>query len=331
MSRDLEEMLKLNLLVVTFLMMLGPIASTRAQSFPNKPIEIVVPSSPGGGADLLFRLLGEELGKSTKVQINITNQPAGAGAIAAEKVARASKDGYTLLGSLLGQIATMSVANAKGAAHLVRDFQPVAILHGYAAVIMLSRADSDLKTIKDVVAAAQKKPGEIIVAVGPTGTSLTLEVELLKRAAKIDITSLPFAGSAQIITNLLGGHVNLAMASDVAALPHIKSGKLHGVAVDVNSAALPEVATFAKQGYPQVNLLAHLAFLAPQGTPDATTKVLAEAIRKTLQEPKLQENLKSRGYNIDLRTTTAELNKLVKEEIEKYSRFSAEELGWKAQ
>jgi tripartite-type tricarboxylate transporter receptor subunit TctC len=171
----------------------------------------------------------------------------------------------------------------------------VAILYGYAAVIMLSRADSDLKTIKDIVAAAQKKPGEIIVAVGPTGTSLTLEVELLKRAAKIDITSLPFAGSAQIITNLLGGHINLAMASDVAALPHIKSGKLHGVAVDVNSAPLPEVATFAKQGYPQVNLLAHLAFLAPQGTPDATVKTLADAIRKTLQEPKLQENLKSRG------------------------------------
>ena len=322
--------MKINLLVVTILM-LGPFASVGAQSFPNKPIEIVVPSSPGGGVDLLFRLLGEELSKTTKVQINVTNQPAGAGAIAAEKVARSSKDGYTLLGSLLGQIATMSVANAKGAAHLVRDFQPVAILHGYAAVIMLSRADSDLKSIKDVVAAAQKKPGEIIVGVGPTGTSLTLEVELLKRAAKIDITSLPFAGSAQIITNLLGGHINLAMASDVAALPHIKSGKLHGVAVDVNSAPLPEVATFAKQGYPQVNLLAHLAFLAPQGTPEATTKVLADAIRKTLQEPRLQENLKSRGYNVDLRTAPAELNKLVKEEIEKYSRFSADELGWKAQ
>ena len=96
-------------------------------------------------------------------------------------------------------------------------------------------------------------------------------------------------------------------------------------------APLPEVATFAKQGYPQVNLLAHLAFLAPQGTPDATVKTLADAIRKTLQEPKLQENLKSRGYNIDLRSGTAELNKLVKEEIEKYSRFSADELGWKAQ
>jgi nitrite reductase/ring-hydroxylating ferredoxin subunit len=149
--------------------------------------------------------------------------------------------------------------------------------------------------------------------------------------ACVKIPSLPFAGSAQIITNLLGGHVNLAMASDVAALPHIKAGKLHGVAVDVNSAPLPEVATFAKQGYPQVNLLAHLAFLAPQGTPDATVKTLADAIRKTLQEPKLQENLKSRGYNIDLRSGTAELNKLVKEEIEKYSRFSADELGWKAQ
>lgn len=313
------------------LLIVGRIASAQAQPFPNKPIELVVPSSPGGGVDLLFRLISEELSKTTKVQVNVANQPAGAGAIAAEKVARSNKDGYTVLGSLLGQIATMSVANPKGTVNLVRDFQPVAILHGYAAVIMLSRADSDLKTIKDVVAAAQKKPGEIIVGVGPTGTSLTLEVELLKRAAKIDITSLPFAGSAQTVTNLLGGHVSLAMASDVSALPHIKSGKLQGVAVDVNSAPLPEVATFAKQGYPQVNLLAHLAYLVPKGTPDATTKILADAIRKTLQETKLQENLKTRGYTVDLRTGTAELNKLVKEEIEKYSRFSADELGWKAQ
>jgi tripartite-type tricarboxylate transporter receptor subunit TctC len=302
-----------------------------AQPFPNKPIEIVVTSNPGGGVDLLFRLLAEDLTKLVKTQVNVVNQTAGSGAIGAEKVAASRKDGYTLLGSLLGQVATMNVANPKGPANLTRDFQPVAILYGYAAVIMLSRTDSEFKTLKDVVAFAQKKPGEIIVGVGPTGTSLTLEVELLKRAAKIDITPLPFAGSAQTITNLLGGHVNLAMASDVAALPHIKGGKLQGVAVDVNSAVLPEVATFAKQGFPQVNLLAHLVFLAPKGTLDTTIKTLAEAIRGALQDPKLKENLNSRGYNVDLRTATAELNKLVKEEMEKYSRFSADELGWKPQ
>ena len=261
----------------------------------------------------------------------MVNQPAGAGAIAAEKVAGARKDGYTLLGSLLGQVATMSVANPKAPANLVRDFQPIAILHGYAAVIMLARADAEFKNLKDVVSQAQKKPGDLIVAVGPVGTSLTLEVELLKRAAKIDITSLPFAGSAQAMTNLLGGHVNFAMASDVAAQPHIKAGKLIGLAVDVESAVLPDVPTFAKQGYPQVNLLASVAFLAPNGLPDATAKILADAIRKTVEEPKLKENLKARGYNVDLRTSATDLNKLIKEEIDKYSRFTPEDLGWKTQ
>jgi tripartite-type tricarboxylate transporter receptor subunit TctC len=158
-----------------------------------------------------------------------------------------------------------------------------------------------------------------------------LEVELLRRAAKIDLTSLPFAGSAQGITNLLGGHVYFAMASDVAAQAHIKAGKLIGLAVDVESAVLPDVPTFAKQGYPQVNLLASVAFLAPKGVPDANAKILTEAIRKTLQEPKLQENLKSRGYNIDLRTTAGDLNRLVKEEIDKYARFTPQDLGWKTQ
>ena len=86
--------------------------------------------------------------------------------------------------------------------------------------------------------------------------------------------------------------------------------------------------TFVKQGYPQVNLLASVAFLAPKGVPEASAKILTEAIRKTLQKSKLQENLKSRGYNIDLRTTTADLNKLVKEEIDKYARFTPQDLGW---
>lgn len=305
--------------------------SVFAQPFPNKPIELVVTSNPGGGVDLLFRLLAEEMTRTLKTQVNVVNQAAASGAIATEKVAAAKKDGYALLGTLLGQVATMNVANPNGPAHLQRNFQPVAVLYGYAAVILLSRADGEFKSVKDIVAFAQKKPGEIIVGVGPTGTSLTLEIELLKRAAKINLTSLPLAGSAQTITNLLGGHVQLAMASDVSALPHIKAGKLRGVAVDVNSVSLPDVPTFAKQGYPQVNLLAHLALLAPKGTPENVVKLLADAVRKSLQDPKLQDNLKTRGYNVDLRTGKAELDKLVEEEFYKYNRFSAEELGWKKQ
>ena len=300
-------------------------------NFPNKPIEIIVPSSPGGGVDLLFRLVAEELAKVMKAQVNVVNHTAGAGAIAAEKVASARKDGYTVLGALLGQIATMTAANPKGPANLTRDFQPLAILHGYAAVIMLGRSDAEFKTLKDVVSYAQKKPGELIVGVGPVGTSLSLEVELLKRAAKIDITSLPFGGTAQTITNLLGGHVNFAMASDVAAQPHIKAGKLTGIAVDADSPILPDVPTFAKQGYPQVNLLASLSFLAPKGLPAATAKVWTDAIKKAVDDPKLRDTLKSRGYNIDLRMGTEQLNKLVKEEIDKYARFTPDELGWKAQ
>ena len=322
--------MKLKITIVA-LALFATCPTLNAQTFPNKPIELVVSSSPGGGIDLIFRLMAEELAKNLKVQVNVVNQPAGAGAIAAEKVAAARKDGYTLLGSLLGQVATMSVANPKAPANLVRDFQPIAIMHGYAAVIMLGRADAEFKNLKDVVSQAQKKPGDLIVAVGPVGTSLTLEVELLRRAAKIDITSLPFAGSAQAMTNLLGGHVNFAMASDVAAQPHIKAGKLIGLAVDVESAVLPDVPTFAKQGYPQVNLLASVAFLAPKGLPESTAKLLADTIRKIVEEPKLKENFKTRGYNVDLRTSAADLNKLIKEEIDKYSRFTPEDLGWKAQ
>ena len=284
--------MKLKFMIVA-LAVLGLSPALYGQNFPTKPIELVVSSSPGGGIDLIFRLLAEELAKTLKVQVNVVNQPAGAGAIAAEKVAGARKDGYTLLGSLLGQVATMTVANPKAPANLVRDFQPIAILHGYAAVIMLGRADAEFKNLKDVVSQAQKKPGDLIVAVGPVGTSLTLEVELLKRAAKIDITSLPFAGSAQAMTNLLGGHVNFAMASDVAAQPHIKAGKVIGLAVDMESAVLPDVPTFAKQGYPQVNLLASVAFLAPKGLPECNGKDFDGRDQKNRGRTKAQGKLES--------------------------------------
>ena len=329
-SKTSGGIMKLKILIVA-LALFGASTALHGQAFPNKPIELVVASSPGGGVDLIFRLIAEELGKNLKTQVNVVNQPAGGGAIAAEKVAGARKDGYILLGSLLGQVATMTVANPKTPANLARDFQPIAILHGYAAVIMLGRADAEFKTVKDIVAHAQKKPGDLIVAVGPAGTSLTLEVELLKRAAKIDLTSLPFAGSAQAITNLLGGHVNFAMASDVAAQPHIKAGKLVGIAVDVESAVLPNVPTFAKQGYPASQFARQCRLVGAQRLAGATTKTSHGRDQENSQEPKLQENLKSRGYNIDLRTAAADVDKLVKEEIDKYSRFTPEDLGWKAQ
>src|SRR5437870_12545085 len=148
--------MKLKLIIVV----LGLCAASPAvygQPFPNKPIELVVSSSPGGGVDLVFRLIADDLAKNLKTQVNVANQTAGAGAIAAEKVAAARKDGYTLLGSLLGQVATMTVANPKAPANLLRDFQPLAILQGYAAVIILGRADAEIKTLKDLVARSEER------------------------------------------------------------------------------------------------------------------------------------------------------------------------------
>src|SRR5437879_5873602 len=150
--------MKLKLIIVV----LGLCAASPAvygQPFPNKPIELVVPSSPGGGVDLVFRLIAEELAKNLKTPVNVANQTAGAGAVAAEKVASARKDGYTLLGALLGQVATMTVADPRAPANLQRDFQPLAILPGYAAVTMLGRADAEIKTVNEMVAQEQKKHG----------------------------------------------------------------------------------------------------------------------------------------------------------------------------
>ena len=182
----------------------------------------------------------------------------------------------------------MSVANPKAPANLLRDFQPIAILHGYAAVIILGRADSEIKTIKDLVTQAQKKPGDLIVAVRPVGTSLTLEVELLRRAAKIDLTSLPFAGSAQAITNLLGGHVNFADGIGRRRAAAYQSRQAHRFRRRCRVGGSSGRADLRQAGLSASQLLASVAFLAPKGVARSHGKILTDAIRKALEEPKLQ-------------------------------------------
>ena len=225
------------------------------QSLRAGPIEIIGRRVPGA-ASSVFRLLAEEIVKVIK---RGSMSPRRRGGLP-PRGRRARKDA-TRYSARSDMPATMTVAPQK-AGEFAQRLQPSPCCTAMPQAS--SRESPGESNHSRCHGPCAKKPRRIDVELDG-GESLALEVELLRRAAKIDITSLPFAGSAQTITNLLGGHVNFAMASDVAALPHIKAGKLAGLAVDVESAGLPDVPTFGKLGYPQVNLLASLAFLAPKG------------------------------------------------------------------
>jgi tripartite-type tricarboxylate transporter receptor subunit TctC len=303
---------------------------SQEKEYPNNPIQIFVTSRPGEGIDFFFRLLAEELKSSWKVPVNIINKPEGSGMVAASVVANANKDGYTILGTLTGNLASITVAKPKdGPVNLFRDFDPIAVYFGYNSALMVVRSDSKFKTLNDIINYAREKPGDLICASGQVGTPTYIDFELLKRLAKIDIAHMPTSGTAEQVTKLLGGHIHVIIATDRTAMPHIEAGKLRGIVADIKSAIFPDIPTFAESGYPEINVLQSMTILGPKGLPPAVIKTWERDLRVFPKDTKLAAQIKKGGYNVNLLMGTEELNKFFKEEVEKYSRFTSEELGWK--
>jgi len=297
------------------------------KEYPNKPIQIVVPHAAGGGIDIYLRLLSEELKKTWKVTVNVLNKPGGAGVVAAADVANAEKDGYTVLGMLLNLLATITAANPRSPVNLLRDFDPLEV-NTYAALTIVTRSESNLKSFDDIVEYARKKPDELICGTSEVGSTIYLEALLLNRFANIKITLVPLQGTSEIIPNVLGGHFHLGFINDVLAKPYLASGKMRALVSDIRSPLL-NCPTFAEKGYPQVNITNSMAILGPKGLPPAIVKVWENTLEIVVKEPNFINSYKKLGYNIDMITGADRLNKRLKDEIEKYSHFTPEELGWK--
>jgi tripartite-type tricarboxylate transporter receptor subunit TctC len=315
---------------IIMLVVMGGLVSTAypaGKEYPNKPIQLILPHTAGGGIDLFLRLLSEELKKTWKVPVNIINKPGGGGVVAAAEVANAEKDGYTLLGMLLGQLAGITVADPKSPVNLLRYFDPLEV-NSYAALTIVTRTESNLKSFDDVLEFARKKPGELIMGTTELGATIYLEALLLNRHANIKITIVPLQGTSEIIPNVLGGHFQLGFINDVLAKPYLASGKMRALVSDIKSPHL-DCPTFAEKGYPQVNLTNAMAILGPKGLPPAVVKVWENTLEKVVKEPNFISAYQKLGYNIDMITGADRLNKRLKEEMEKYSHFTPEELGWK--
>lgn len=301
------------------------------KGYPNEPISILVPYEAGGGVDLFFRLFSEELTKTWKVPVNIINKVGGGGSVAGSEVANAKKDGYTFLGTMTGQLAVMTVANPKGPVNLLRDFDPVAINYGYVADVMVTRSESKFKALEDVVVYSREKPKELILGTGNVGTNIYLEAKMLNRLAKIDITILPLGGTAVVITQLLGGHVDLGNSSDVAVGPYVAAGKIRVlVSTVIKSSIFPNVPTYAEKGYPEIDLVPSIGLFGPKGLPSAITKTWDNAIVMIRKKPEFVASVNKLGYSVELLWVGSEkLINFSKEEVKRYSRFTPEELGWK--
>ena len=278
--------------------LLGAPSALAQAPFPTKPVRLVVPFPAGGTTDILARAAAQKLSETLGQQVIVDNRPGAGGNIGAELVAKAQADGYTLLMGTVGTHAINPSLYAKMPYDHVKDFAPVILVAGVPNVLVVN-PDLPFKTVADVVAYAKANPGKLNFASSGSGTSIHLSGELFKVMAGVQMTHVPYKGSAPALTDLIGGQVQLMFDNLPSALPQIKGGKLRAVAVTstTRAAALPDVPTVAESGLPGFESSSWFGILAPAGTPKDIIAKINTDVQKWLSTPEAKEKLLGQGAN----------------------------------
>ena len=291
-----------------------------AQNYPNRPIKLIAPYPAGGGVDSVARLLGEKLSARLNQAIVIDNKPGAAGTIGADALAKSPADGYTLmLGSITDYAIAPNVHKSLGF-DLRKDFAPIAEL-GYGTVVLVVNADFAARNVKELVAMAKAKPGDLIFASSGLGGLQHLNGEMFKQMAGVDLVHVPYKGSTQLLPDLLAGRVPMAFDSLPPHLPHIKSGKVRAIAVAsaARSSAIPDVPTMAEAGIPGYESATNYTLFAPAGTSKDIVSMLNKEVNLILKTPEVREKLTSLGITITGGTVDS-VEKRIPAEIDKWNR-----------
>lgn len=291
-----------------------------AQSYPNKSINLVVPQTAGGTNDIVARLIAPALGEALGTSIIVDNRPGAGGNIGTQSVARAAKDGYTLLLTINSAQAINPALYKNPGFDPVNDFVPLYYI-GATPYVLVTPPGSPLKTLADVIAVAKKKPGELSYASAGNGTISHLLGAMLNTSAGVDMQHIPYKGVAPAINDVLGGQVPLAFASLPSALNYIKAGKLQAIAISSakRSSAAPEIPTIAET-YPDCVGEVWVAMFAPIGANPAVVKKIQSAMKSMLAIPDVREKLMAQG--LDLAPIAPEkLTGLLKDELVKWAKI----------
>lgn len=300
---------------------LGIPLAVAAQSYPDKPIRVIVPFPPGSSADASARLMGEELGKRLGQSLIVENTPGADGIIAAQAASRAKPDGYTIFLSTNSTHAANVSLHSKLPYDPEKDFLPVA---GYVEVpmVFLVRSDFPAKNVKEFVELARERADQNkTLNYGSGNTAGQVASALLKSATKVDMTHVPYKGSAQAIQDLLGGHIDFLFTDVFSPLSLVESGRLRvlGVADEKRHALLPQVPTMDEAGYGDVRVVAWNGFFAPAGTDPTIVNRLSTEINSVLDQPQTSEALQKMGLT-PMKMTPAELATFVSDEIERWRK-----------
>ncbi|SDP05293.1 Tripartite-type tricarboxylate transporter, receptor component TctC [Ralstonia sp. 25mfcol4.1] len=268
-----------------------------ADTFPSKPIQLVIPFPPGGATDVIGRLVGKKLGDKLGQTVVIDNRPGAGTIVGASYVAKAAPDGYTLLASSGTTFTVNPAIHAKLPYDPVKSFEPIGFA-GRTGLILLANKDQPVSNLKQLVAAAKAQPGKLTYGSFGTGTTAQFAGEMLFNLAGVKLLHVPYKGSAPAMTDLIGGQIPFTVDTVAAAIPQVKSGKVKAIAVTTarRSTLLPDVPTAAEAGYPGIDADTWLALVAPRGLPADVKLKLEKALAEVMAEPETRKALTNAGF-----------------------------------
>ena len=293
-------------------------ASATAQTYPNRTIRMVVGFTPGGGTDIMARLIASTLPDVLGQPVVVENRPGAATNIANEMVARSAPDGYTLL--VCTSVVAINMALYKKLPYdTVRDFAPVSLFAESPNVVVVSNKVA-ARTLQELVALARAQPGVLNYSSAGSGTSQHMSGELLKLRTGTDIVHVPFKGTAPSLTAVMGGDVDISFANIPAIIQHVKAGRLRPLALsgDRRSELMPEVPTVAEAGVPGGTVGVWYGVLAPAATPREIVDTLARAIMKIAHSPEMKQRLAEQGAEA-VGSTPEAFGKLLREEVVRWT------------
>lgn len=292
--------------------------SMASDTYPEKPVRIVVGFSAGGTADVLARLFGKELSEELGQSFVVENKPGAGSNIGTEEVRRAKGDGYTLL--MMAITSTINQSLYKNVKFdLNKDFAPVALVAKIPNVLVASPS-VPYHSVGELVDYAKANPDAVIYGSSGSGTSIHLAAELFKQQAGINMLHIPFNGSAPALTALLGGQTHISFDNMPASAPHIRSGKLKAFAVttDTRSPTFPDIPTLKELGYPDYNVSSWFGFVVPEDTPREVRYKLNAAIHKIAEKPEIKKQLQNFGVVFEP-NTPEQFGQFISAEINRWS------------
>ncbi|MDB5964406.1 MAG: hypothetical protein JWQ72_906 [Polaromonas sp.] len=300
--------------------MLAAAGGAMAQSYPARPIRFIVPYPPGGGTDIVARLVAAKMTTSMGQPVLVDNKPGASTIIGTEMLAKAPPDGYTV-GLITDSHAINQVFFPKLPYDSIKDFEPVTQLV-FVPLVLVAHPSLNVKTVRELVAAAKARPGKINYASIGNGTPHQISMEWLKSMAGISMTHIPYKGVAPALTDLVAGQVDVMFTGTSSAAPYVKAGRLNALAVSSakRQPSFPDTPSVAESGLPEFDFMTWYGVAMPAGTPPAITQRINQEITAALNQPDVRERLAALGV-VGAPGTPAEFGAFIQSESQKLARI----------